>query len=318
MPICKDIMKLKHLPFLLLAVASVISSCGNDDDEIKPAANIDLPHSVIGVKDAMPYAGRKEIPAIKDPSMFIVHYTDANGVNFCVEWDKEQKTQRWSAYTMNNRNNTKGWSRNSWEGTEWKDAMWFGDPFQEDSIIPAQYRTRLEDYRGTGYDRGHIVNSNDRLISQNANGQTYYLSNIQPQLNKFNAQIWLNFENVVHNWGTSLRSDETLYIVKGGTTQKTEKIPDPFKVDSRISIKVPKYFFMAILKYNSTEQSYKSIALWAEHKENFDTNVRKYAISVDELEERTGINFFVNVDDEIKKQEAECQVSDWNWGKYTQ
>lgn len=309
-------MKLKYLSYILLAATSVFCACG-EDDEIKPVT-LDMPHSVIGVRDAMPYAGRKEIPAIKDPNMFIVHYTDMNGVTYAIEWDKDQKTQRWAAYTMNNRNNTKGWARNNWAGAEWKGRMWYSDPFQEDSIIPSQYRTTLDNYKGSGYDRGHIVNSNDRLISQNANGQTYYLSNIQPQMNKFNAQIWLNFENVVHNWGTSLRSDETLYIVKGGTTQKTAKVPQPFLVDTKVNLKVPKYFFMAILKYNSTQQTYQAIALWVEHKASNDTNVRSYAISVDELEEKTGINFFINLSDDVEdKVEAVCNVNNWNWGKYT-
>lgn len=308
-------MNCKFLPLLLLVAAALFCSCGDDEPTLK-LSNIDLPHSLRGAK-ALPYSQRMEVPAIKNGDMFVVHYTDFNGVTYTLEWDQQQKTQRWSAYTMNKNNNTKGWTRNSWEGAEWKGTMWYGDPFQEDSILPRDVRTTLADHEANGYDRGHIVNSNDRLISMNANGQTYYLSNIQPQRHSFNAGVWLNFENVVHNWGTSLRYDETLYIVKGGTTQVTASVPQPFIDDSRARIKVPRYFFMAILKYDSTKGSYQAIGLWAEHKANDDTKVRNYAISIDELEKRTGIDFYPNLKDDIEdKVERVCNTSDWSWGKY--
>ena len=306
-------MKIKHL-FLLLLSAPLMWSCGDDDvvtPTPDPSAKVDQPHSIIG-NQALPYAQRMEVPAIKDPTMYVVHYTDYNGVTYTLEWDKNQKTQRWSAYSMNKSNNKKGWDRKSWNGATWKGYIWSGDPFQEDSIILADYRTKLEDYKSSGYTRGHIVNSNDRLISQSANGQTFYLSNMQPQRYNFNAGVWLNMENKVHTWGTGLRAEETLYIAKGGTTQPTTKCPTPFIDDSRISIKVPKYFFMAILKYNSSTKVYQAIAFWAEHKENSDTKLKKYTISVNELEERTGINFFPNLDDRIEEDiERDCTPSSW-------
>lgn len=300
----------------MLATTSLLCACGDDETTLKPS-NLDLPHSYIGVKDAMPYAGRKEIPAIKDPTMFIVHTTDKAGVNYCVEWDKEQKTQRWSAYTLNVNNNKKvDWSRSNWNGTIWKGRYWTGDPFQEDSIIPAAYRTTLNDYKGSGYDRGHIVNSNDRINSMNANGQTFYLSNIQPQLSGFNGSakgggVWLNFENRVNSLGKGLRGDEYLYIVKGGTTQPTMKVQEPFISDSRTSLNVPRYFFMALLKLK-TDKTYQAIGLWAEHKFNQDQNIKKYCKSIDELEELTGIDFFHNLDDAIENAvETQCNPSDW-------
>lgn len=307
-------MQAKITRFLLfIACACAIVSCG-DDESLKPT--IDLPHSVIGSK-AMPYAQRLEVPAVKNLDMFIVHYTDAYGVTYSIEWDQEQKTQRWAAYTFNKTNNTANWKRSGWKDTTWKGRHWVADPFQEDSILPKGVRTTLDDYRGSGYDRGHIVNSNDRLSSQNANGQTFYLSNIHPQLSGFNGSapgggIWLNFENKVNSLGHALKSGETLYIVKGGTTQKTSKVSDPFIADSKISIKVPRYFFMALLKQDA-QGNFKSIAFWAEHKFNQDKAIKKYTISIDELEERTGINFFPNLGSSTEKK-VETQNNPADWG----
>lgn len=318
-------MQIKYLSLLLVAATMAFVSCNDDDDndDQRPVGNINQPSSVIGIKDAMPYAGRKEIPAIKDPTMFIVHYVP-NGnsiqVNYCIEWDKAQKTQRWSAYYLNSNTITSKWKRSNWNGAIWKGRYWTGDPFQEDSIIPKPYRTTLRDYSGQlgrgdkFYDRGHIVNSQDRLSSKDMNGQTYYLSNIQPQVNGFNAGVWLNMENKVNALGRSLRGDEYLYIVKGGTTQPTAKVPQPFIDDPNINIKVPRYFFMAILKFKS-DKTYQAIGFWAEHKINSDQNLKKYCKSIDELEELTGINFFHNLDNATENAvESQCNPS--NWGIY--
>lgn len=304
---------MKRFFYLFLLILPLMTvSCGDDEDVVPPKV-YDVPSSIIGQR-AMTYSKRKEIPAIKDQSMFIVHYytTEAGiQVNFSIEWDKEKKTQRWAAYNMSSANNKKNFDRNAWKNTVWKDRYWSADPFQEDSIIPKEYRTTLSDHASNGYDRGHIVNSADRLCSKSANGQTFYLSNIQPQLNDFNTGIWLQFENKVNGWGKGLKGNEYLYIVKGGTTQKTAKVPQPFINDTRCKIPVPAYFFMAMLKLRS-DGTYQAIGFWAKHESNKDTNVRNYVKSIDELEELTGIDFFPNLDDKIENEvEATYKTTDW-------
>ena len=309
----------------LLVFVSLISFCSCGDEEpIEPISRpkADTPFSLIG-DDAMVYAGRREIPAVIDPSMFVVHYyTDANGnpiINYCLEWDKNLKCQRWSAYYLCTNNNKKQYDRSTWRNmVQWKGCLWDKDPFQEDSIIPAAFRSTLNDHLNNGYDRGHIVNSNDRLCSQSANGQTFYLSNIHPQRSDFNGSasgggIWLNFENRVNAWGKALKGSEYLFIVKGGTTQRTVKIPEPLIEDSRCKIPVPAYFFMVVLKLNS-DNSYQAIGFWAKHERNQDTNVKAYTKSVDEIEELTGFDFFHNLDDTTENNvEKTKDLGKWIW-----
>ena len=79
----------------------------------------------------------------------------------------------------------------------------------------------------------------------------------------------------------------------------------------------PKYFYMAILafakKYAKTNGGYYAIAFWMEHKDNVDDVSAKYVITIDELEKRTGIDFFCNLpDDTENKYEATMTLSDWN------
>lgn len=240
-------------------------------------------------------ARRLEIPALKggEGNLFLVHATGPYGVNFCVEWDCTKKAQRWTAYQMYESNSKINWNRNFWKNTEWG-----RDPFQPDPTLPEEYRTEQSHYEGSGCQRGHICPSADRLCSKEANEQTFYFSNIQPQLSGFNTGVWLAMENQVRTWNTASFRD-TLYVVKGGTIDRADYI-------SRTTSKgllVPKYFFMAVLcKNKSTSQGgYKAMAFWVEHTSNSDTSLRKYMISVAELEQRTGIDFFCNLPDGIEE-----------------
>ena len=171
-------MKKHYFYPLLLCTAVCITACNKEDAGTPGDTTGDKLISLIG-QEAQPYQQRMEVPKVTDQSMFIVHSTEKYGVTYTEEWDKENRTQRWAAYRISDINAVSNWNRNNWKGTIWKGAYWNGDPFQEDSIIPHLYRTYASDHYNNGFDRGHIVNSADRLMSQNANGQTYYLSNIQ-------------------------------------------------------------------------------------------------------------------------------------------
>lgn len=304
----KNFTRALTLSSIALALGLCLASC-NDEGGL-PVTDYYLNRSVIGEVAAGNYGRNIEVPAIQDRSMYVVHSVIKDGkedVTFSLEWDKANRTQRWSAYTITKKTITKGWDRSNWNGAVWKGTVWNGDPFQEDSIIPSQYRTTLYDHRSNGYDRGHIVNSNDRLMCKEANGQTYYLSNIQPQLNGFNAGVWLNMENKVHSWGAALSAQEVMYVVKGGTTQKTSKVPQPFLSDPNCRVPVPAYFWMAIVKKDYYGRL-TGIAFWAQHKVDRSTNLSSYQITIDELESRIGIDLFPNLPD-AEEKEVEKTIS---------
>lgn len=309
-------MKSNYYYLILLCTAICMAACNKEDDGNTPSGGEDRPVSLIGT-EAKAYQQRMEVPAVKDQSMFIVHSTKKYGVTYTLEWDKEQRMQRWAAYSITDLNAVSNWNRNNWKGSTWQGITYDGDPFQEDPVIPTQYRTHLSDYYGSGFTRGHIVNSQDRLMSQNTNGQTYYLSNIHPQIYDFNAGIWLNMENWLHRLGFNKTKRKALYIAKGGTSTPTASIPNPLKPASdfggRISIPVPRYFWMAILRLDNNGQ-YHAIAFWAEHKANAATDIKNYTISIDELETRTGIDFFPNLPDGTEAAvEAVKNLNDWDW-----
>ena len=76
------------------------------------------------------------------------------------------------------------------------------------------------------------------------------------------------------------------------------------------TIPVPKYFYMAILSLKNGQ--YKAIGFWFEHKSYSNNNYASYALSIDELEEKTGIDFFHNLPDNIENEvERSYNKSDW-------
>lgn len=284
--------------FICLA-APLFWSCSSDEEENPLTANTNANKT-----GEYPEAGRMEIPKLKGGvvNMFLVKRLSSGQVNYCIEWDISKKAQRWSAFRWDN-TNSGGYIKRE-------------DNFIVDFDIPEMYRTTYDNYRGSGYTRGHICASADRWNSLEANRQTFLYSNMQPQLFDFNSKqngqgIWQNLEEKVRSWNDASR--DTLYVVKGGTIDHTSDIIEI----TRTGLLVPKYFFMAILCKNSssTNGGYKAIGFFLEHRNYYDdpNNLSPYIVSIDQLEALTDIDFFCNLPDHIENQ-VESQVIRNAWG----
>lgn len=290
-----------HLLLTLLAVLALVS-CGSDDDNEFTTDGSKKSKNVNANPTTRPEYARLEMPHIKNNStnLVVVHSTYEYGVNYILEWDCQKKSQRWSCYTLDRSNSPKNVSR-YYAGSGESQYPW-------DPDIPKAYTFADDPYRGSGYDHGHICPSYDRLNSKEANIQTFYMSNMQPQRNKFNAGLWLKMENIVSGTWNLNSFRDTLYICKGGTIDN----PDQILLTTTKGMIVPKYFFMAILCKNS--QGYKAISFWVEHKneDRSNDNLINYVVSIDELEHLTGIDFFCNLpDDEEEKVEKVVYPSAW-------
>ena len=259
-----------------------------------------------------------EIPSLKTGNVnaLIVHALSDGNLNYCIGYNTALKTNCWTAFKWyaGFSSNNKNWNRNRWRnGETFNGYGGTGDPFQPDPILPAEYCLTSNDYDNWGYQRGHILGSADRLNSKEANGQTFYLTNIMPQLKDFNEQgIWWNLENWLRSTYDQSSFRDTLYVVKGGTVNAGNYT----KIGSKGQLVCPKYYYMAILayakKYEKSNGGYYAIAFWMEHKGNTDDVSSKYAISIDELEKRTGIDFFCNLPDEIEDAvERNYYLTDW-------
>ena len=303
-------MKKLKIYTLLAAAMFMVAACGDDDDPSNggssggnKVANVNK-NNVSGQPEEV---ARLEFPRLYGGNnVIIVHKTDdAYGLNFCTEWDYDKMSQRWSCYQM-----YKGYTGNAgrYEGNPQY-------PFDED-LQAIEAKTGLtmywdQDYfRSSGYDHGHICPSADRQYSTAANKQTFYLTNMQPQYPQFNQKLWAKMEDRMRKWIANSPATDTMYVCKGGT------IDDEANIIERVKDKliVPKYFYMAILYKNA--EGYKAIAFWAENinVDHSGDDLRDYVMSIDRLEEMTGIDFFCNLPDDIEnKVEANTYTQSWTW-----
>lgn len=317
-------MKRIKIYLLILLAALTVGSCGSDNDG--PVGGGDNGETGGGIVNTNTNANvvtpgimpneitRLEFPKVKGgTSKVIVHETDQYGVNFCTEFDTSKKSQRWSCYAVYKSNNLKGWNRQNWrskEGVSWNGKTWKGDPFQIDPEIPANLQPSIKEFKSsnmpsegiTYFQRGHIVASEDRICSMDVNGQTFYMTNMQPQRGEFNTGIWEKMEEKIRSFLTynmskqAAHANDTMYVCKGGTIDKSEQILGY----TNNKFIVPKYFFAAVMIKNKS--GHKAIGFWFEHKDYPPTEkLSAHIVNIAKLEELTGIDFFCNLPDDEER-----------------
>ena len=242
--------------------------------------------------------------------------------NYSYNYDKDMYTSLWVAYPLYpsivNGNNS---------------GTWKGDP-----NIPDQYEINI--YNGTygvnvgsttsdGYNsnqvyyaRGHQIANADRKGSAEMNSQTYYVTNSTPQNSSFNSGIWGSLENAIRK---AIPSSDTLYVVTGAAFQKNGEstknvtwiLPrDEAKQTNPKKCPVPNYYWKVVLKVkrnsNKVVTAASTIGFWFEHKVTDGDTYSNHAVSVDQIEQWTGFDFFVNLPDGI---EATAETN-MNWSSF--
>lgn len=265
------------------------------------------------------FADRMEMPRLQQGDVFIVHQaTDIKGkpVNYSVAYLPTLHHSRWVAFRFDNTIAKRGVDKD-------------GKPInRKDYSIKPQYpqdplcnATTKGDASFNGYDHGHLCASADRLCSRMANDQTFYMSNMSPQLASFNQDYWTKYESFVqnlgHNCGPSSGTNpsfaDTLYVVKGGainTVTTTTKVENYY-------MPVPGHYYMALLSVKNGK--YSAIGFWMEHRQydlslikNNNAEIAAHAVSIDQLEHLTGIDFFCNLPGAVEKAvEALCIPKAW-------
>jgi len=300
----KTMKELKFLLYMLCMTLTVVSCGGSDDDgddsgNGTPEVNLNKNVVTAGVDKAVT---RLEFPKIKGgENLIIVHSTNKYGINYAVEWDCSKKSQRWSCYTMHAENIVRNTDR-------YKADLNNGEKqYPYDPKLDSKYYFNEDLFWGSNFNHGHICPSADRLCSREANIQTFYLTNMQPQYYNFNAKLWAKMEEKIRNWAPATIGD-TLFVCKGGTIDNEKDILT--RIQGKLI--VPKYFYMAMLLKRRGQ--YRAIAFFVEHK-NEDRSkdaLKQYVMSIDKLEERTGIDFFCNLPDNIENNvESSYNINQW-------
>lgn len=155
------------------------------------------------------------------------------------------------------------------------------DSFREDLRIPEMFRATLADYNGSGFDRGHLVSSADRLESRVKNSETFLLSNMAPQKPKFNRGVWKELESATRK--LAARKDIVeVYVICG-------PLFDISKTFRRIGddVIVPHEFFKSILAENTRGK----LKLWTFSIPNQNTKkeLGEFCVPTAEVEFRSGL-----------------------------
>lgn len=159
------------------------------------------------------------------------------------------------------------------------------------------------DYWASGYDRGHLAPAADFRWHKEAIKESFYYTNVAPQLKEFNRGAWAKLETVVREFAIDANE---VYVVTGSILNN--KLPKLQQGSYQVSI--PKFYYKII--YDIHPPQYKSIAFLMPNQEIL-FNLQKYLVSVDSIESITGFDFMSIMTDSIEnKIEKIGNLNDWD------
>ncbi|RMA66496.1 DNA/RNA non-specific endonuclease [Ulvibacter antarcticus] len=171
--------------------------------------------------------------------------------------------------------------------------------FVEDRLVKTK-SADWRNYKNSGFDRGHLCPAGDRRFSYDAYHETFLTSNISPQNHEFNSGIWNSLEQKVRFWAEKY---DGVYVVTGGV------LKDGLPGIGEESVSVPEEFYKIIL--DASEGNYKAVAFLIPNEAQ-NGSFYDFAVPIDTIETKTGIDFFPNLSEAIqKKLESKIDLSAW-------
>ena len=175
------------------------------------------------------------------------------------------------------------------------------DDFRADPMILTG-SAELDDYKKSGYDRGHMAPAADFRWSEEAMSDTFYLSNMSPQDPSFNRGIWADLEAAVR---VMAYENNTVYVVTGPVLTD-----GPYETIGENEVAVPKEYYKVILDYEEPE--IKAIGFLLPN-EGTSKSLESFAVTVNEVEDKTGIDFYPALPDEQEEIiEGDLDLSKWS------
>lgn len=222
-----------------------------------------------------------EIPQTKPTDEIIYH------LGYSLLYCEEHEQAFWVAYQLTKEEAIKIYDRTN--------------NFKPDPKVKTGTATD-DDYKGTGYDRGHLAPAADMGWSQIAVSESFYYSNMSPQNQSFNRGIWKKLEELVRNWAIE---NDNVYIVTGPVLTNGLKTIGPNKVS------VPHYYYKVILDYTNPE--IKGIGFILPNEPS-SKPLQSFVVTIDSVEKVTGLDFFSKLPDTQEQYiESNICISCWTW-----
>ena len=157
-------------------------------------------------------------------------------------------------------------------------------------------------YKKSGYDKGHLCPAGDMEFEINAYNDTFFTSNISPQIHDFNGGIWNRLEQKVRYWATKY---DGVYVITAGVLQPN------LKTIGQEKVLVPNYFYKILL--DNSDGEYKMIAFLVPNEKS-DKPLYSFVVSVDSIEKITGIDFFPKLENKTENRlEKSSDYKAWSF-----
>jgi endonuclease G, mitochondrial len=206
------------------------------------------------------------------------------------------------ALSYNSVKNVPNWVSSNLNVSYFGDAPRKQGQFMPDPDLPSQYyHVRHQDYTGTGYDRGHMVRSEERTATRADNDATFYTTNLLPQTHDLNAGPWLRLEEFCQY--LAQRKKKELYVICGGIYPKNYQ-----RIGKRNNVAVPERCFKIVVllergqKAKDVSENTVIIAAIMPNVEGIAREQwRQYQTTVDDIERATGYDFLTAVPVNVQK-----------------
>ena len=198
--------------------------------------------------------------------------------NYILAYDEDAEQAAWVAYEL--------------IASELDGGTKRANNFRPDIAVPSE-SANLSDYKGSGFDRGHLAPAADFTFSKTAMNESFYLSNMSPQRPEFNRGIWRKLETQVRSWASKFGK---VYVVTGGVLPLSADT----KTYQRIGadrVLVPKEYYKIV--FDSQRQTMAAFLL---PNQGSTKPISDFAVTVDEVEATTGLDFFPQLPDSSEEK----------------
>lgn len=205
---------------------------------------------------------------------------------FSICYSTQHRQAFWTSHDL---------TRESISGTARRSNNFKIDPEVNDPVTP-------DDYNGSGYDRGHLVPAADMKISAKAMSESFFMSNMSPQIPSMNRGLWSSLENAFRKW---VRQLGTAWVITAPLLSNAKK-----KLDSGVTIPTAFYKILYI------PDKKMMAAFLVPNRDTSGESFWDYATTVDEIETESGIDFYHELDDTLEDSLERCLASKSAWPIY--
>lgn len=223
------------------------------------------------------------LPEILEDEELICHSA------FCLVYDDNHKMAKWTAHIISREIVNGVVSRTNDFRVD--SLIKNGTAEEEDYFLTKKDESGNTIYDGFGYDRGHLAPSADFRWSEKALSESYYYSNMTPQLPEFNREIWAKIEDFLRQYIYN-NPTKDIYIVTAPV------IKDDLKKQERSKnkISIPEYHYKIAVDLEDK----KGIAFLVPQK-NLGNPIEYYVVTIDSIENITNINFYPKLSEQDEK-----------------